>query len=166
MSALVVREAEPADFASVDALLGAAFPTREEADLVAALRGAGDFALELVAEAFGDVVGYAGFPRLDASDGVRAAALAPLAVVEAARRRGVGGMLVNHGLPALAEAGFGWCVVLGDPGYYGRFGFSAEAAEGFETPYDGPHQMAVALVLGGPPARGRLSYPPAFAALG
>lgn len=166
MSALVVRKAGPADFAAVDALLSSAFPTRDEADLVAALRGARDFALELVAEAFGDVVGYAGFPMLDGPEGVRAAALAPLAVAEAARRRGVGGMLVNHGLPALAEAGFGWCLVLGDPGYYGRFGFSADAATGFATPYDGPHQMAVALVLGGPQARGTLFYPPAFAALG
>lgn len=166
MSALGIREVSSADHAAVDALVASAFPTRAEADLVAALRRDGDFALELVAEGFGEVVGYAGFARLGSGDGPLAAALAPFAVADGARRRGIGGMLVNRGLADLAERRFGWCFALGDPDYYGRFGFSADKAKGFTTPYDGPHQLAVSLVLGGPPAGGSLTYPPAFAALG
>lgn len=166
MSALAIREATADDHAAIDALLAGAFPSRQEADLVRALRANGDLALELVAEAFGDVVGHAAFPRLVSDAELRAAALAPLAVAASARERGVGAALVQQGLAALADRGVEWCLVLGDPAYYGRFGFSAEAAAGFATPYDGPYQQTVGLVLQGPPPRGALTYPAAFTALG
>src|SRR3546814_10922915 len=56
--------------------------------------------------------------------------------------------------------------VLGEPGYYGRFGFSAENAEGFDSPYAGPYFMAIEL-QGGLPCgpRGLADHAPAFAAL-
>jgi len=56
--------------------------------------------------------------------------------------------------------------VLGDPGYYGRFGFRADLAAGFVSPYAGPHFVVVA--LGGEVAvlAGEVGHAPAFAALG
>jgi putative acetyltransferase len=161
-----IREASPADAQGIDALLAAAFPSRAEADLVAALRASGDLALELVAGFDGEIVGHAAFSALVSDAGLRVAALAPLAVRADGRRRGLGATLAQQGLMTLARAGFDWCLVLGDPAYYGRFGFAAEKAAGFETPYDGPGQQAVALRLGGAPAAGALVYPPAFSALG
>ena len=57
--------------------------------------------------------------------------------------------------------------VLGEPAYYTRFGFSAEAAAPFASPYAGPYFMA--LWLRPPPAApasGSAAYAPAFGALG
>ena len=57
-------------------------------------------------------------------------------------------------------------VVLGDPAYYGRFGFRAETAAGLDTPWSGPHLMALELVpgsLGG--ESGIARYAAAFSAL-
>jgi putative acetyltransferase len=54
--------------------------------------------------------------------------------------------------------------VLGDPGYYKKFGFSVEAAKVFDCVYAGPHFQA--LELRGRPLqreRWKLIYPPAFA---
>jgi putative acetyltransferase len=166
MNWLDIREAGPADAGQVGTLLAGAFPSRAEADLVAALREAGDVALELVAEVDGEIVGSGVFPKLASDAGLAVAALAPLAVRADGRRQGLGAELVHQGLIELRARGYDWCLVLGDPAYYGRFGFSAEKASGFATSYDGPHQQAVALKLPGAPASGALAYPAAFAALG
>lgn len=162
----MIRDLLAEDAAAVDALLAASFEERGEADLVTALRQADDLALELVAEIEGRVVGHAAFPRLHSEAGLALAALAPLTVDAEHRRQGLGEALTKQGLSTLGERGLHWCLVLGDPAYYGRFGFSAEAASGFATPYDGAHQMAVRLAPNSPPAAGRVVYPAAFGALG
>lgn len=54
-------------------------------------------------------------------------------------------------------------IVLGHPGYYPRFGFSAAQARHLEAPYSGEAFMALALrpdALDG--RRGRVVYPSAF----
>ncbi len=56
--------------------------------------------------------------------------------------------------------------VLGEPGYYKRFGFSVEAARPFASPYAGPYLMALALNKFAPFQAGKAEYAPAFAALG
>jgi putative acetyltransferase len=56
-------------------------------------------------------------------------------------------------------------LVLGEPAYYGRFGFAAEDAAGLKTPYDGPYLQALALTEEGRHARGPVQYPSAFAEL-
>ena len=49
--------------------------------------------------------------------------LAPVAVLPARRRSGIAARLVREGLEACRERRRGFVVVLGDPAYYGRFGF-------------------------------------------
>jgi putative acetyltransferase len=62
----------------------------------------------------------------------------------------------------------GWdaIFVLGDNGYYERFGFGSEAAAAFTSPYAGPHFMVLALSPTLPATVGQLDHAPAFAALG
>jgi putative acetyltransferase len=62
----------------------------------------------------------------------------------------------------------GWdaVFVLGDPAYYGRFNYSAEAAMPFESPYAGPYFMLLPLALPLPAASGQARHARAFAALG
>jgi putative acetyltransferase len=56
-------------------------------------------------------------------------------------------------------------LVLGEPDYYGRFGFAPELAQQLKTPYDGPYLQALALTARGKEAHGPVSYGPAFAEL-
>ena len=48
----------------------------------------------------------------------------------------------------LAHAGVEAVVVLGHPDYYPRFGFSASLAVKLDTPFPGPHLMAMELAPG------------------
>jgi putative acetyltransferase len=138
------------------------FPTGAEADLVEALRRDGDAVLSLVAEEGGEVAGHVLFSRMRAP--FRALGLAPLAVRPAWRRRGVAASLVAAGLAEAGAAGWEAVFVLGDPAYYGRFGFDAGLAVGFASPYAGPHFMLKPLAPL-PFRTGRVDYAAAFAGL-
>lgn len=58
--------------------------------------------------------------------GRKAALLGPLAVDPAQQKSGLGAALVRAGLDRLRDRGVGPVLVLGDPAYYGRFGFRAD----------------------------------------
>ena len=51
--------------------------------------------------------------------------LGPLAVRPERQGKGIGSQLVRDALAALDQQGASGCVVLGEPDYYGRFGFKA-----------------------------------------
>ncbi len=82
------------------------------------------------------------------------------------RRCGIGSALVRAALAH--ERGGGWAVafVLGDPAYYGRFGFHADAARGYASPYAGKHFQAAPLGPEPLSGVGAVVYPTPFAALG
>lgn len=88
----------------------------------------------LVAEdAEGAPVGHAAFSRVVLSrSGGGWYALGPLAVRPDRWRQGIGRALVAAGLAELRALGARGCVVLGDPGYYGRLGFSPAPGLTFE----------------------------------
>ena len=155
------------DIPAIRRIHQAAFPTWAEADLVDNLQAEGDGVLSLVARRGGNLAGHVLFSRLRSTDcaGLKAVALGPLGVLEAYRNKGVGSALVTEGIKILKSQGTDVVFVMGDPAFYGRFGFSAELAQNFETPYDGPNQQALALTERGGCAFGTIHYAPAFAAL-
>jgi putative acetyltransferase len=161
-----IAPATPEDALGVYATIATAFGGKDEADLVVALLREDKVALMLVARFNDMVIGACVFSRvaLESAEGSRAAvALAPLAVLPAMQRCGVGSVLVRDGLLRLKAAGETLALVLGEPSYYGRFGFTAAAAESIRTPWDGPYQQA--LVLNGPhPGSCRAVYADAFGA--
>ena len=169
---IAIRGATGGDVAAIDALLRAVFPAREEAQLVQQLCIDGDMVLTLVAddEETGALAGVVVFSRMTAeidSRAIAAVALAPLAVTPAYRQQGVAEALVRAGLDMLERAGAMLCFVLGEPDFYERFGFSAEWAHGFESPYAGDHLMALPLQGGAMPCgvRGPATHAGAFAQL-
>ncbi|MBI5086661.1 MAG: N-acetyltransferase [Acidobacteria bacterium] len=147
-----LRPALQADHQAIRDVLLQAFNGPAEAALVEALRAAGDVLFELVAECGDRVVGHilhSPLPIVSASRTVRAAALAPLAVHPDFQRRGAGGALIHMSLPMLAHSGIEAVVVVGEPSYYCRFGFSPEAAALLLHPFPpGPHFMALELSPG------------------
>jgi putative acetyltransferase len=160
----VIRYARPADHAAISAVVTAAFRGAGEARLIEQLRADGDAMFELVAEEAGDLVGHVLFSRLWADRDDLFAALAPLAVRPDRQRRGVGGQLVRAALEAAPQFGAVGVLVLGDPAYYGRFGFSSEAAARVACPYSGLAGLqALALQPGVFDAALTVAYPYAFA---
>jgi putative acetyltransferase len=170
------EERAETDAAGVRALLLAAFGGPDEADLVEALRaeeGAVVAALLAVDEAAaGTVVGHVLFSRVAGltagGAAVPAVALAPLAVAPAWQRRGIGAALVRRGLALCRRRGAALALVLGDPDWYGRLGFSAAAARGIGgVPWAGhPAFAARALRPRMGDAGGRARYACAFGRFG
>mgnify|MGYP000851850214 FL=1 len=160
MTVRIALEA-PDQAPAIRALLLQAFPTALEADLVDRLRHDGDVAIGVVAVEADAVVGYAVFSPMTAP--MKALGLGPVAVKPARQRRGIGGMLIQNGVQRAKEAGWDAVFVLGDSAYYSRFGFDAAQASGFDSPYAGPHFMALPLKNDTMPSRsGRVDYAAAF----
>jgi putative acetyltransferase len=160
----MIRDARPADHAAIEALLQAAFGRADEGRLVQRLRADEDVMFELVAEEAGEVAGHVLLSRLWVDRRELYAALAPLAVRPGRQKDGLGSALVRASLETAREFGCHGVLVLGDPAYYGRFGFSAEAAREVSATYRGlAGFQALALEDDAFAGAMSVSYPDAFA---
>lgn len=163
-----VRAALPADVGAIRRVHLAAFPTPAEADLVERLEQDGDAIVSLVGEDERGIAGHILLSRMRVEGGGhdwRALGLGPVAVLPERQRQGIGSALIVAALEQARADGEALVFLLGDPDYYRRFGFSAEAAAPFASPYAGPCFMALRLTSSPLPASGRADYPPAFAEL-
>ncbi|MEM9106590.1 MAG: N-acetyltransferase [Pseudomonadota bacterium] len=160
---LEIRESKPQDRATIDALYRAAFPEEDLLPLLTELLKDGPDVLSLVALTEDQLAGHVIFTPcgIDHRPGT-ASLLGPLAVAPNRQRQGVGGELVRAGLQRLEADGTELVCALGDPGYYGRFGFAREAAvlPPYKLPkeWDGAWQ-SLCLKEGVPPVGGTLKVP-------
>lgn len=164
-----IRSETPADADEIQALTASAFlnaphTNHTEQYIVAALRRAGKLSVSLVAEAASALIGHVAISPVSISDGAPGwFGLGPISVLPQYQGQGIGSRLMREALRILSERGASGCVVLGEPAYYGRFGFRSD-----------PH-----LVLPGVPAeyfqalsfdssqpRGSVTYSEAFQAQG
>lgn len=164
-----MRRATPADRRYIYGVESAAFGRPNEADLVQRVSASvGSVAgLSLVAEVEGEIVGHVLFSHVEVSTekGPRdVLALGPVAVRPDRQRAGIGSMLIRGGLIAADEIGEPLVVVLGSPGYYGRFGFLPARRMGLEPPADFPAANFLALPLAAhdPSIHGVVIYGPAW----
>lgn len=152
--------------AAIGAVHCAAFNDTYEAAVVAGLREGGWAIASLVGRVEGAVVGHVMFSTIALEvDGraVRTAALAPLAVDEHWRALGIGGRLVREGIAICRAQGVEAVVVLGDPAYYRRFGFSLEALAHVRSPYGPGKLLGLELAAGALAGRaGQVRYPAPF----
>ncbi len=169
---MVVRRERPADEAAVDAVTTAAFGAPGggepvETRLLRDLRADPGWipALSLVAEGpDGAVAGHVVCTR-GAAGGAPALGLGPISVAPEHQRAGIGSALM-HAVVAAAEAsGERLVCLLGDPAYYGRFGFVAAADLGVAAPDPawGAYFQARALAPDAP--RGPFAYATPFGRL-
>jgi putative acetyltransferase len=143
---IVIRAADAGEDEAIHAVQTDAFGRREEADLTLALIADPVDTLSFVATLDGRLVGHVLYSGLGGSD--RALALAPLGVVTDMRDCGIGSALVRHSLATARTLGWKSVFVLGEPGYYERFGFTARAAADARCPWAGPNFMALELQEG------------------
>lgn len=169
-----IRPADTGDHAGIDTLLRAVFPTDAEARLVQALRRDDADSLELIAEDSGAIVGMVMFSPVEAKsvDGrsVIGLGLAPLAVAEIHRQKGIGAALVETALDFLTALNPPFFVVLGEPDYYGRFGFEPASNHGWRWDADIENAVGDAFQIrimdkNLMPTAGKISYARAFSEL-
>jgi putative acetyltransferase len=164
--AIPIRSERDSDWEPIRVVHRLAFGRDDESRLVDALRDGGYTRVSLVAEIDGQVVGHVLFSELSiitAAGPLGALALAPLAVLPAWQRRGVGSELMRRGLDECRLQGHEIVIVQGHPAYYPRFGFSAELARPLESPYAGDAFMALELVAGALAGiTGKVVYAPPF----
>lgn len=148
---LVIRPETAKDIDSIRSVIGLAFDQDSEGKLVDELRGGGFVVLSLVAELDGKVIAHILYSKLQITKDGRttdALALAPMAVRPRYQRLGIGSQLIRASLDLCREQGHKIVIVLGDPNYYKRFGFSADLARQLQSPYAGDSFMALELVNG------------------
>jgi putative acetyltransferase len=114
-------------------------PSLNEAYLVDLLRKAGKALVSLVTLSDGQIVGHVLFSPVTIDPGppgtLRGLGIAPIGVLPAFQRQGVGTKLIEHGLRDCERGGYDLVVVLGDPRYYSRFGFARAKAYELENEY-------------------------------
>ncbi|MBS0375009.1 MAG: N-acetyltransferase [Proteobacteria bacterium] len=164
---LTIRPETPDDAPAIATLTAAAFRTaphtsHTEHFIVAALRRAGALHVSLVATEAGVVVGHVAISPVSISGGASGwFGLGPVSVLPDRQRRGIGSRLLEQALLELRAGGAAGCVVLGEPAFYGRFGFRADS--GLVLP-GVPAEYFLAVSFAGPRPRGTVAYHAAFEA--
>ena len=127
---MIIRNEIKEDIEAISEVTIAAFQNlqisnKTEQFIIHALRKAGVLSISLVAEIEKQVVGHIAFSPVTISDGSKNwYGLGPISVMPEYQKQGIGKTLVNEGLSLLKAQGGKGCALVGDPGYYQRFGFS------------------------------------------
>lgn len=137
-----IREEQAEDSDAVREILRAAFPSDAESRLVDALRSNGKATISLVAVSSDEIVGHILFSpvSIDPSSAtppndLKGLGLAPVAVRPDVQSQGVGSQMILEGLRRCRELHYDYCVVLGAPKYYSRFGFEKASSSGIQNEY-------------------------------
>ena len=145
-----IRPEQANDLEAIRSVNLAAFPGDSEAKLVDALRAAGKATVSLVAEQNARVIGHILFSPVTIASHAGPhpiLGLAPMAVLPAVQRRGVGSLLVTTGLAYCRQANVGVVVVVGHADYYPRFGFQPASRFGVSCEYEVPDDSFMLLEL-------------------
>ncbi|HEY0899471.1 MAG: GNAT family N-acetyltransferase [Daejeonella sp.] len=128
-----IRREMPSDIEAIDqvtkaAFASAAYSSGTESFIIRSLRENGQLAVSLVAEEEGVLIGHVAMSAVIISSGNEGwFGLGPVSVIPSKQGSGVGSGLIRAAIDALKELHAAGCVVLGEPSYYGRFGFSSDA---------------------------------------
>ena len=161
----IIRAEQPADIEAIWQITELAFQTlpisqHTEQFIIRDLRRSGALSISLVAELDGQVVGHIAFSPVTLSDGSQNwYMLGPVSVTPQLHRQGIGSALINAGLDKLKALKAEGCVLVGDPGYYIRFGFRSDP----RCTMDGvPQEFVQILPLGKRVPKGSVTHHEAF----
>jgi putative acetyltransferase len=167
--AVHLRPEQPSDARRIRQINELAFESKIEADLIDALRAAGGITLSAVAVLGGkdtggdaggeghrskvvgsEVVGHALFTPVTVTMERRQISLlglGPVAVLPARQHHGIGTLMIAGCLERLRASRHIGVVVVGEPGYYRRFGFIPAGRWGLHWEMDVPEDNFMAMEL-------------------
>jgi putative acetyltransferase len=166
-----IRAEEAGDEEGVREVLRSSFRRDAEVTLVDQLRAHDKAAISLVAICDGEVVGHVMFSPITvqyAFAGFRGLGLGPIGVRQEYQNNGIGAMLVQRGIETCRNRSIDVVFVLGNPHFWGRFGFTEARQYGLSSEYNADSSF---LVLELQPQslkrlRGVVRYSEEFAACG
>lgn len=129
---MTIRKESPADIDAITHVTIEAFKDVEVSNqtehyIVEGLRDHGELTISLVAEIDGRVVGHIALSPVTISDDTKNwYGLGPISVLPELQNQGIGKALMLEGLAELKKLGAAGCALVGDPGYYNRFGFKQQ----------------------------------------
>jgi putative acetyltransferase len=159
------RPETPEDCSAIESVHIAAFkdhPYSRQTEhlIVNALRAEHALDVSLVAEVGGKVVGHIAFSKIKINgQDCTWFMLGPIGVLPDHQRKGIGGELVRQGLEEIKRLCAEGCVLVGDPAYYTRFGFTEARGLVFEGV---PAKNCLYLPMSQRIPRGSVSHHPAF----
>ncbi len=162
---MLIRPEASRDFAAIREVNRAAFlqhpfSGQTEPLIIEALRTSGALEISLVADVHGEVVGHIAFSRATIGDAsAEWYLLGPVAVLPDHQGRRVGRALIEVGIAELRVRDAAGCVLVGDPLFYRRFGFSDHPGL---TGSGVPDENVLCLPLASEPPVGEIVYHPAF----
>lgn len=164
---MIIRQEQECDYEAIRQVTTVAFALMEhssatEAAIITALRDAGALTISLVAAEGDAIIGHVALSPVTISgeDGSWFG-LGPVSVRPDLQGRGIGGALIRQGLHQLREQGAAGCVVLGDPGFYRRFGFENDPDLRYA---EAPPEYFMRLTFDGSDPVGQVEYHGAFGA--
>lgn len=156
---IIIRREQPDDYGDIYALVKEAFASTpksdgDEQDYVDELRRGANYipGLALVAVLNSRIIGHIMFTKTKIDAGrsqYEVLLLSPLCVDLPHRNTGIGRALIKEGFLAAMDQSYHAVLVVGEPRYYGRFGFVAASRYGIRDKKElGDHLMAVELKPG------------------
>lgn len=164
---ITIRNEQPQDFDTITRLTEAAFKNEAHSShtehfIINDLRRCGQLTVSLVAVEHDNIIGHVALSPVRISSGATGwFGLGPISVCPDRQGQGVGSALMKAALAELQRLGSAGCVVLGDPRYYSRFGFTCHP--GLTLP-GVPQEYFQALAFAGDVPTGSVAYHPAFQA--
>lgn len=161
---MMIRSEISADIGAISQLTADAFAPHpfsdgSEPDIINRLRDAGALSFSLVAEEDGVILGHVALSPVTIAECRDWYGLGPIAVKPARQKQGIGTLLMKTALAELETIGSGGCVLVGNPDYYGRFGFVSSGALTFS---DTPVKYVQHVRLRGAEPKGEVGYHGAF----
>lgn len=162
---MYIRCELPQDINTIEVLTKAAFASEihsshTEQFIVNALRRNEQLTVSMVSIEGDQITGHVAISPVTVSSGADGwYGLGPISVRPDCQGQGIGSALMKAALLELQRLGAAGCVVLGEPGYYGRFGFRAHPA--LELP-GVPQEYFQALAFSGECPSGTVKYDVAF----
>ncbi|HIF9187931.1 TPA: GNAT family N-acetyltransferase [Photobacterium damselae] len=164
-----IRAESPSDIEQIESLTYAAFENHPHHEpgakptehlIVNKLRESNALTISLVCEDDSQLVGHIAFSpvRINGKE-IQWCGLGPVSVIPSQQGKGIGHALIQQGILQAQELGFKGVVLLGEPEYYTRFGFTPSP----KLTLDGvPPEFFLVKALEGEIPSGEVSYHPAF----
>ena len=140
----MIREVQEHDFLGIDQLIISAFSSsqfeyHDEAELVKSIRKEPSYSsyFEVIAEKEGKIIGHGLLSECYIGKTV-CQALAPLSVSPSHQKKGIGQEIIRALEDRSEKHDFPGIIILGDPDYYGRFGYQKAVDYQIKAPFEVP----------------------------